>query len=74
MLFHVHAFSYYLGLQQVFHFPLAPMATMYCAAKLLDFAVLGVPYRHHCSNTSTLTIITSSSCHFSRQKNSLPWP
>lgn len=39
-------FSYYLGIQQVLHFPFAHMATKDCAAKLLgqllDFAVLGL--------------------------------
>lgn len=42
-------FSYYLGIQQVLHFPFAHMATKDCAAKLLDqlldFAVLGLSER-----------------------------
>lgn len=33
------------------------MVTMYCAAKLLDFAALGVPRRQHCCSTGTRTII-----------------
>lgn len=51
--------------------PLAPMVTTYCAAKLLDFAALGVPPRQHCYSAGTRTIILLIAVFLVKKRGSL---